>query len=118
MKFLVKSSKYILYFFAFFCLCFYAEAQEITVLNKKSNEPIPSVAIYNKSKSKSVITDFYGKANLELFEASEILYFKHISYNLFLVSKSLILNKKVALNPKSQGLDEIVLSASDRKSVV
>ena len=115
MKFLVKSSKYILYFFAFFCLCFYAEAQEITVLNKKSNEPIPSVAIYNKSKSKSVITDFYGKANLELFEASEILYFKHISYNLFLVSKSLILNKKVALNPKSQGLDEIVLSASKFK---
>ena len=34
---------------------------------------------------------------------------------MFLVSKSLILNKKVALNPKSQGLDEIVLSASKFK---
>ncbi|MEJ6792435.1 MAG: TonB-dependent receptor [Lacinutrix sp.] len=115
MTFLVKNSKYILVFLLLFCSSFFVESQEIVVVNNSTQDPIIGVAIYNKLKSKSIITDFYGKANLEVFEASEILYFKHISYTLFSVSKSLISNNKVQLNPKAQGLEEIVISASKFK---
>ena len=115
MTFLDKNIKYIIVSLLVFCLSFYTQAQEIEVLNKLTLEPIVGVAIYNKTKSKSVITDFNGKANLDTFETSEIIYFKHLSFKLFSIRKAFILDKKVLLTPKSQGLDEIVISASKFK---
>ena len=115
MKYLVKNKKYLLAFFIVFCFSFYAKAQDITVVNTETQEPIIGVAIYNKTKSKSVVTDFDGKANLDGFKSSEIVYFKHLSFKIFSVRKIMISNRKVALNPTAQGLDEIVISGSKFK---
>lgn len=115
MKFLDKNIKRILFFLIVFCISFYSQAQDILILNKTTQEPAVGVAIFNKTKSKSVVTDFYGKANLDRFEASEIIYFKHLSYKVFSTKKVLISNSKVFLIPKAQGLDEIVISASKFK---
>ena len=115
MKYLVKNKKYLLAFFIVFCFSFYAKAQDITVVNTETQEPIIGVAIYNKTKSKSVVTDFDGKANLDGFKSSEVVYFKHLSFKIFSVRKIMISNRKVALNPIAQGLDEIVISGSKFK---
>jgi hemoglobin/transferrin/lactoferrin receptor protein len=115
MMFLNKNSKYILVSLIVFCISFYAQAQEIVVLNNTTQEPIIGVAIYNKSKTKSVITDFNGNANLDPFTASETIYFRHLSFKLFSSKKSFILSNTVVLHPTSQGLEEIVISASKFK---
>ncbi|WP_241148045.1 TonB-dependent receptor [Lacinutrix jangbogonensis] len=96
-------------------MSFYTQAQEIVVLNKNTQEPVVGVAIYNKTKSKSVVSNFNGKVSLDTFESSEIIYFKHLSFELFSIKKVFISNRKVLLQPKSQGLDEIVISASKFK---
>ena len=115
MKYLIENKKYLLVLVIIFCISFCTQAQNITVLNKRTQEPIIGVAIYNKSKSKSVITDFNGKAKIDIFKASEVIYFKHLSFNLFSVKKIFVSNNKVHLVPKAQGLDEIVISGSKFK---
>ena len=115
MTFLDKNKKQFLISLIIFCLCFQVKAQDIIVLNKNTQEPVVGVAIFNKTKSKSVITNFYGKANLDSFEAFEIIYFKHLSFKLFPIKKKLISNSEVRLTPTAQGLDEIVISGSKFK---
>ncbi|MFI1772819.1 TonB-dependent receptor plug domain-containing protein [Thalassobellus citreus] len=102
--------------FFLFC-CFFvaitAQAQNIKVLSKDTNEPIIGVAIFNIDKSKSVVTNFLGEANLESFSNSEIIYFKHLSHILKKITKKeLGILNRVYLNSNTQGLEEIVISAS------
>ncbi|MGB5419292.1 TonB-dependent receptor [Algibacter sp.] len=89
------------------------QAQNIQVLNKVTKEPIFGVAIYNVDKSKSVITNFRGEAELDKFSETETIYFKHLSHVLKSITKQQLgdLNK-VLLVSNTQGLEEIVISAS------
>ncbi|RBP34816.1 hemoglobin/transferrin/lactoferrin receptor protein [Oceanihabitans sediminis] len=106
-------------YFSFLVLCIFtsifSQAQQITVLNKETGEPIPSVAIYNKSKSSSTITDFDGVANLYAFRSGERIYFQHLSYHEFSVIKTEINSSIITLEPLSYGLEEVVISASKFK---
>ena len=89
-------------------------SQDITVIDKNTNQPIPGVAVYNTSKTTSTFTDLDGVTNINNFKDGETVFFKHISYLTFKISKSLILKKqnKVWLQPNTQSLDEIIVSAS------
>ncbi|WP_412987150.1 TonB-dependent receptor domain-containing protein [Pontimicrobium sp. IMCC45349] len=96
----------------FLCLCFfYSNAQEVQILNEVSQEPIIGVAVYNPTKSKSVVSDFDGIVDISLFDANEKLIFQHLSYFKKVISKSNV-KSKIYLSPKSQDLDQIVISAS------
>ena len=102
-------------FQVFFCFAFVAltQAQQIKVISKFTEEPIWGVAIYNINKSKSVITNVNGDADISLFSASEILYFQHLSHRIKTIKKSDIeKNNFVFLESNTQGLDQIVISAS------
>ncbi|MBU2940933.1 TonB-dependent receptor [Lacinutrix sp. C3R15] len=107
--------KYITILFFLFFTSIFTQAQQITVINKETGEPLPSVAIYNHSKLKSTITDFDGQANLDAFNASDVLYFQHLSYHVFSIEKAKIKNAVVALTANSQDLEEVVVSASKFK---
>ncbi|MCF7566898.1 TonB-dependent receptor [Sabulilitoribacter arenilitoris] len=88
-------------------------AQQIKVLNKLTQEPITGVAIYNNNKTKSVITDFNGNANLSTFSDIETIYFQHLSHHLKQLTKSQISTSNIVyLDANTQGLDQIVISAS------
>ena len=109
-----------LFFFLLVSISFYA--QNIQVLNSVSQEPIWGVAIYNIDKTKSVITNFRGEANLDVFTPTELIYFKHLSHVLKKLSKQDIgTQHQVFLEPNTQGLEQIVISASkfeqDKKDV-
>ncbi|QXP60411.1 TonB-dependent receptor domain-containing protein [Olleya sp. HaHaR_3_96] len=106
MKFLFSIC--LLFFFSFS-----VSAQTIKVLNKTTNEPVFGVAIYNTDKSKSEITNLNGEASLDSFKSTDLLYFQHISHKLKEIRKSNIKNKHVYLTASQQGLDEIVISASN-----
>ena len=57
------------YIFQLFC-CFLwlsVNAQQVSVIDISTNEPIAGVAVYNGSKSTSEISDFDGKIALDNF---------------------------------------------------
>ncbi|WP_396602760.1 TonB-dependent receptor domain-containing protein [Algibacter sp. R77976] len=104
-------SFYLTFFFFLVFIC--AQAQNIKVLNKITKEPIFGVAIYNADKSKSVITNFRGEAELDKFSDTETIYFKHLSHVLkSLIKPQIGKSNKVYLASNTQGLEQIVISAS------
>jgi hemoglobin/transferrin/lactoferrin receptor protein len=102
------------YFLFFFLLVSQiTQSQNIKVLNKITKEPIFGVAIYNVDKSKSTVTNFRGEAELEAFSETETIYFKHLSHVLKKITKQeLGPSNRIYLVSNTQGLDEIVISAS------
>lgn len=99
----------------FFLVIFLSiQAQNIKVLNTITKEPIAGVAIYNVDKSKSIVTNFRGEAELGEFLDSELIYFKHLSHILKKITKSQIgsVNRVVYLISNTQELGEIIVSAS------
>lgn len=97
-----------------FCIAITVQAQEIKVLESESRQPIPGVTIYNQNKTITVITDFEGIASLNSFSDTEDLYFEDFLHKKLKIKKATILanNHTVLLEPKIEGLDEIVISAS------
>lgn len=87
-------------------------AQIITVQDQTTNNPVPGVAVYNASKSKSGVTDFDGKVDISAFNASEEITFKHISHLKYKVLKSQITNGSVFLEEDASKLEEVILSVS------
>ncbi len=102
---------------------FLLKAQEITVFDEATKEPIFNVAIYNLDKSKSTLTNFDGKANISEFSTDEILFFQHMSHRRHHLTKKKILrnNAQVFLKPGENQLQEIVVSVArfeqDRQNV-
>ncbi|MFL1012455.1 TonB-dependent receptor plug domain-containing protein [Flavisericum labens] len=106
--------KFSLFFLFLISISFYA--QNIKVLNSATKEPIFGVAIYNIDKSKSVITNFRGEAQLDEFLNTEVIYFKHLSHVLKKLTKEKIgKSNRVFLVSNTQGLEQIVISASKFK---
>ncbi len=88
-------------------------AQNIVVVSELTQKPIVGVAIYNVDKSKSVVTNFRGEADLSSFSNKELIYFKHLSHILKKLTKQQLRNSnRVYLISNTQGLEEIVISAS------
>ena len=101
----------------FFIFCFLANsfAQSVKVLDKTTNAPISGVAVFNKSQTKTAITDVDGLVDLDSFSNKEVIFFQHISFNLKTIKKSNITNNTVYLEGNELGLDEIIISASNFK---
>jgi hemoglobin/transferrin/lactoferrin receptor protein len=106
--------KYILSFFVWIFFVVTIQAQEIQVLEEESRLPLPGIAIYNASKSKTTISDFDGMASLDAFSDTESIYFEDLLHHKLKTNKSIILsnNHIVLLEAKVEGLDEVVISAS------
>ncbi len=89
-------------------------AQEITVLDQHSKEPIANVSIYNINKTKHLITNIDGKADISEFLNNEWIVFKHIAFQDLKILKSKIVNKIIYLQPKNTNLEEVFISASKK----
>lgn len=88
-----------------------AWAQEITIIDATTEEPIIGVAVFNALKTKSEISDFDGKLSLDKFEDNERLTFQHVAF----VSRTMIkrnIPSILRLNAKEFSLDQVVISAS------
>ncbi|CAL68128.1 TonB-dependent receptor [Christiangramia forsetii] len=98
-------------FLLFFSVTF---AQEITVLDESTGEPVSEVAIYNKDKSISAVTNGVGKANISDFTDTEVIIFKSMSYVEAYRRKREILNNSniVLLQSIENQLDQVTLSVA------
>jgi len=92
----------------------FTSAQLIKVLDGETKEPILNVALFNADKTKTVLTDFDGKADLSIFSANERITLKHLSYEIRRITKAQLLkrNRRIFLNMKPEELDEVVMSIS------
>ena len=100
-----------------FLFCTTLFSQQIKVLEKDTQVPIPGVTIFNTKKDKTAITNLDGEASLDLFSDNEILHFQNSLYNSKSLKKSKIATKKyvVYLDFKIEDLDQVVVSASKFK---
>ena len=107
----IKLSSIILFFILSISSNF---AQNIKVLDKKSQEPIYGVAVFNNDKSITGVTDFDGNVDVSNFSNIEKITFQHISHiNLVLTKEEIIAaGNKVKLGVDSSALEEVVLSVS------
>ncbi|MDO1502339.1 TonB-dependent receptor [Winogradskyella maritima] len=89
-------------------------AQVIEVKELGSKEPIPGVVIFNLSKSKSVLTDINGKADISKFTNDEFIFFQNFLYKKRQFTKAQIVaqNNIVFLELNVEGLNQVVISAS------
>jgi hemoglobin/transferrin/lactoferrin receptor protein len=89
-------------------------AQNIKVLDKKYQEPISGVAVFNNDKSITGVTDFDGNVDVSNFSNIEKITFQHISHiNLVLTKEEIIAGgNKVKLGVDASALEEVVLSVS------
>ncbi|WP_026754228.1 TonB-dependent receptor domain-containing protein [Sediminibacter sp. Hel_I_10] len=89
-------------------------SQQVQVLDTESKEPISGVAIFNVKKTTSVITDLDGKAALDLFSNTELITFQNILYKTISIKKSKLESAGflMYLEPKVEGLDQVLISAS------
>jgi|UPI00082A2751 hemoglobin/transferrin/lactoferrin receptor protein len=99
-------------FFLLISFSFYA--QEVIVLDADSGIPISNLAVFNKDKSKTTITDYNGKTDLGVFNPNEQITFQHLSYEIYVINKSQIAKNgnRIYLHLRSEELQEVVLSVS------
>ncbi|MEP3208923.1 MAG: TonB-dependent receptor [Maribacter sp.] len=103
-----------IFFVLFFLGLQLVSAQEITVLDVDTKEPILNVAVYNLDKSKTAVSDVDGSCDLSIFDRSERITFQHISYEIRKSTKAQIQRQKqrIYLRLKAEQLDEVVMSVS------
>ena len=101
-------------FILFFFITVALQAQQITVLDIDTREPIVSVTIYNEDKSVSTITDFDGRADISAFAKAEKIIFSEVAHQQAIYTKAQILayGNKVFLKQLENNLGEIILSVS------
>lgn len=91
-----------------------ASAQEMTILDIDSKEPIVNVAVFNTNRTKTTISDLEGKCDLSIFSKNERITLRHISYEVYKTSLSQIIKNgsKALLVLRPEQLDEVVMSIS------
>lgn len=114
MKFLSEKK---LLVYLFFSSVLSLNSQTVHVIDSNSGESIENVAIFNIDKTKSVITDYNGKANINEFNLFNPLVFQINGYKT--LTKKLSASKQkfvIQLEQKVQNLEGVVLSVARSRS--
>ena len=88
-------------------------SQEILILDGVTGFPLEGVALFNSEKTKAIITDQEGKAPLSVFSEGDSLNIQFYGFEplkIFLGTKELKNGVSMALEPKDQTLEEVILS--------
>jgi len=98
----------------FVFLGFFSTAQTVTILNKVTQEKLASVAVYNKDKSVSAISDFEGQVSLDMFSKFDRIYFQSMAFETYVIDKRDIKSRgeQILMTPRSEKINPIVISAS------
>lgn len=107
-------SKLLVIFFFIFSV---ASAQEITVLDENTGEPVVNAALYNKDRSVTAVTDIRGMVDISKFTDTEVIIFSSLSHVETYRRKREILNSNniVLLEPSQNQLDQVTISAAKFK---
>ncbi|TBW27838.1 TonB-dependent receptor [Gramella sp. KN1008] len=106
----MKFNLLVLFLFTFSTLY----AQEITVVDKVTGEPLVNVAIFNTDKSKSAVTNIHGKAHISKFTDTEVIIFKSVFYvETYRRKREILANDNtVFLEPTDNQLEQVTISVA------
>ena len=101
-------------FSLFLLLLNFTHAQEITILDNNTGQPVQNVSLYNKDRSVSVISNSHGVADITEFGDTEVIIFNSKSYLEAYRRKREILNNSniVLLHSSENQLDQVTLSVA------
>ncbi|MGB1042058.1 MAG: TonB-dependent receptor [Tenacibaculum sp.] len=103
----------------FFLLIFTSVfSQTLTIIDAENGKPIEGVAVFNKNKTTSAISDTEGKVVISSFLKNEVLIFSHVVYAEFKAKKTTLKQNsyQVFLSKHSEQLDEVVVSVFKNKA--
>ena len=69
--------KILLFLVSFTIINFNYSQTEISVLDGSSGEPIPSVLVFNKNQTESILTDNQGKFDLDILKPTIRFFLTH-----------------------------------------
>ena len=100
----------------FFCVLLAAaqiKAQQITLLDKSTKDPIVNAAVYTKGGA-AVTTNEKGRADISSMAAADTIFVRHPAYgtNAFSSAQLKSMNYKLALSSRYIMMDEVVFSAN------
>jgi len=92
-------------------------SQNLTIIDAETGKSIEGVAVYNKNKTVSAISNIDGLVNASNFKSQEILVFSHVAYAEFQEKKINLKqnNYEIFLSKHSEQLDEVVVSVFKNK---
>ena len=92
-------------------------SQNLTVIDAETGKTISEVAVFNKNKTTSAISNIDGVVSISNFKKDEIIIISHVAYAEFQEKKSALKqnNYQVFLSKQSEQLDEIVVSVFKSK---
>lgn len=101
-------------FLLFFIYSISSDAQEITIIDQTTGQPLFNVAVFNEEKTISTLTDFNGKADLSEFSLKERIIFRHVSHLEYATTKQQVMEHDniVVLEPSENQLEEVVVSVA------
>ena len=88
-------------------------SQEILILDGVTGFPLEGVALFNSEKTKAIITNQQGKAPLSVFSEGDSLNIQFYGFEtlkIFLGTQEFKNGVSMALEPKDQTLEEVILS--------
>ncbi|MCT4700102.1 TonB-dependent receptor [Tenacibaculum haliotis] len=93
-------------------------SQNLTIIDAETGKTIDGVAVFNKNKTTSAISNINGIVNVSEFKNKEILVFSHVGYADFQETKLALKQNEyqVFLSKQSEQLDEIVVSVFKSKA--
>jgi len=92
----------------------YACAQTITVTEQQTEKPLEGAVLFSESRQLSVVTNVKGQAEISAFKEAEEIQIRALGYKTAAMSFAQIQASmfKIALEPASLNLDQVVVSAS------
>jgi len=96
---------------------FSISAQEITVLDLNSKNPIDNVTLHSINPKVNTLTNIDGKANIDAFKNSNKIHIRTMGYESRILSYNYLKNVNfiVHLIPENTSLNEVILSATKWK---
>ncbi|MHA7128265.1 TonB-dependent receptor [Algoriphagus namhaensis] len=97
-----------------FCIQFSVYSQNMTIVEKESQEPIPGVLVFGANSRNSAISDERGQVKFAQFEEEEIVYFQLFGYESisFTPLEIKAQNFQISLATSLIQMDQAVVSAS------
>lgn len=88
-------------------------SQNILILDAETYEPVAGMALFNKTKNVSALSDDHGMVSLDGFQSEEVIYFQHPSYKRVKYTKQQIVEKGLTIYVEKEivELEEFVISA-------
>ena len=97
--------------FCFALLPFWIVGQEITIVDKFTNEALEGVAIYNKNKTIGIISNSDGVADLSVFPVGETVYIQFYGFKIESIKislKELSQNFRFPIQAENDSRDSLV----------